>query len=197
MVSNQFVGQVSPYGTEVTAIFASASSIEDITAAEFQVRNLLRQRHGLQGEDDFLIRNQQVLLDGASTIVGLLRILLTGTAALSLLVGGVGIMNVMLISVAERTHEIGVRKAIGADSRAILQQFAIEAILLASTGGILGIALSSGILITVRAVTPLVTIVDPVTVLVAFSLSTGIGLVFGIIPARKAAQLDPIEALRV
>lgn len=197
VVVNQFVGQSSPYGTVVTAIFISAKSVDSLPAAEFQIRNLLRQRHELQGEDDFIVRNQKVLLDGASTILGLLRVLLTGTAALSLLVGGVGIMNVMLISVAERTHEIGVRKAIGADSQSILQQFAIEAVLLAVTGGVLGILLSSGILVLVQVTTPLATTIDLMAVGVSFVLSTGIGLGFGIFPAYKAANLDPIEALRV
>lgn len=124
VVANRFVGRRSPYGLELTAIFVSARSEADLPAAEFQIRNLLRQRHQLVGEDDFVVRNQKVLLDGAARILTLLRVLLTGTAALSLLVGGVGIMNVMLISVSERTSEIGLRKAIGADSRQILQQFA-------------------------------------------------------------------------
>lgn len=197
VVARQFVGRTSPYGIPLTAIFASAVSTDQLPAAEFQLRNLLRQRHELQGEDDFIIRNQQVLLDGATRILSLLRLLLTGTATLSLLVGGVGIMNVMLISVAERTHEIGVRKAMGADNSSILLQFATEAVLVAVSGGTLGILCSSGLLVILQFTTGLATIVDPLTVLVAFSLSTGIGLVFGIFPAHKASQLDPIEALRV
>ena len=152
---------------------------------------LLRRRHD---EDDFSILEQKDLFQAANSILSALTIALGGIASISLLVGGIGIMNIMLVSVTERTREIGLRKALGARKADILWQFLLEAILLSGVGGIIGISLGlAGSLLLSRF---LVTTVTAWSVLLSFSVSALIGIVFGILPAYKAAKLDPIEALR-
>lgn len=181
----------------VQTISVSARDRSSSSAAQYQITNLLRLRHNiLDGEDDFTVRNQQDLLKTANNVTNLLILVLGVTASISLIVGGIGIMNMMLVSVTERTKEIGLRKALGATGSDILIQFSIESILLSTTGGVLGIVLGMGGIVLVAAVSPLSAIVSGNSILLAFSVSSSIGLIFGIIPARNAANLDPILALR-
>jgi putative ABC transport system permease protein len=129
-------------------------------------------------------------------ITGALTIMLAAIAAISLIVGGIGIMNIMLVSVTERTQEIGLRKAIGATERDILLQFVIEAIILSAAGGLIGTVIGSGGVLLVGALTPLKTEISPLAVAITVTTSGSIGLFFGVLPARRAAKLDPIVALR-
>ncbi|NMG19598.1 ABC transporter permease [Brasilonema bromeliae] len=194
--ANRLVGRNSPYGIALDYIVASARDSNSVDAAEFQVTNLLRLRHKVTSEDDFTIRTQKDALQTVGQITGALTIMLAAVAGISLFVGGIGIMNIMLVSVTERTQEIGLRKAIGATQQDILSQFIIEAIILSAAGGLIGTAIGVSGIMVVSALTPLKAGISPVAIAVAVGVSGGIGLFFGVVPARRAAQLDPIVALR-
>lgn len=195
-LANRLTGRTSPYGLDLTFISISAKNEASIPAAEFQITNLLRLRHKVTTSDDFTVQTQKDVLQIVGTITGGLTIMLAAIAAISLVVGGIGIMNIMLVSVTERTQEIGLRKAIGASQQDILVQFMIEAVILAAAGGLLGTAVGVGGILLVGAFTPLQAGVSPVAIAIATTVSGGIGLFFGVVPARRAAQLDPIVALR-
>lgn len=184
-------------GRSVRSILVRAKEGEDVQA-EFQITNLLRLRHNIQtpDSDDFTLRTQADIMQTAQSITGVFSLLLGATAGISLLVGGIGIMNIMLVSVTERTKEIGIRKAIGAKYGQILSQFVIEAILMSITGGILGIIFGVIGSSSIAQFAKWKTVVTTDSVIMAFCVSLGIGLFFGIYPARKAAKLDPIVALR-
>jgi putative ABC transport system permease protein len=194
--ANRLTGRTSPYGLDLTFISVSAKDEKSIGAAEFQITNLLRLRHKITAEDDFTVQTQKDILRIVGTITGGLTAMLAAIAAISLLVGGIGIMNIMLVSVTERTQEIGLRKAIGASEQDILIQFMIEAVILSAAGGLLGTAIGSGAIFAVGAFTPLKAGISPVAIALAVGVSGGIGLFFGVVPARQAAKLDPIVALR-
>ncbi len=189
-------GRTSPYGLNVTIISISAIDEASIPAAEFQITNLLRLRHKIRTEDDFTVQTQKDILRIVGTITGGLTALLAAIAAVSLLVGGIGIMNIMLVSVTERTQEIGLRKAIGASERDILTQFIIEAVMLSASGGVLGTIVGVGGIFLVATFSPLQAVASPAAIILAVTVSGTIGLVFGVFPARQAARLDPIVALR-
>lgn len=195
-MANRVVGSTSPFGTELTFISLSAVDEASIPAAEFQIRNLLRVRHKIVAEDDFTVRTQKQALEIIGNISGALTVMLAAIASISLLVGGIGIMNIMLVSVTERIQEIGLRKAIGASQSDILVQFMIEAIILSAVGGMIGTFVGVGGTVLVGSLTPLETGISIPAVVLAVSVSGGIGLFFGVVPARRAAQLDPIVALR-
>jgi putative ABC transport system permease protein len=195
-MANQVVGRTSPYGTELTFISVSGDSEERVRAMTFQIENLLRLRHKIVDEDDFSVQSQQDLLDVANTITGALTTMLAAIASISLLVGGIGIMNIMLVSVTERTKEIGLRKALGATQDDILVQFLIESVILAGIGGVLGTGLGLGGIVVTNALTPLAAPISVVAIAMAVGVSGSIGLFFGVFPARQAAKLDPIVALR-
>ncbi|MBD2136736.1 ABC transporter permease [Anabaena sp. FACHB-1237] len=195
-MSSRIVGKTSPYGIDLSLISVSAQDEKSIKAAEFQITNLLRLRHKITGEDDFTVRTQKTILEIIGTITGGLTLMLAAIASISLLVGGIGIMNIMLVSVTERTQEIGLRKAIGATQNDILLQFMIEALILSIAGGVLGIALGGGGVLLVSILTPLEAKVSSSAVILAVGVSGSIGLFFGVVPARRAAQLDPMVALR-
>lgn len=195
-MANLLVGRTSPRGITVGLIAVTAKDEASVDIAEYQVTNLLRLRHQITGPDDFTVRNQRDTLETASNVTGALTLLLSATAGISLVVGGIGIMNIMLASVSERTSEIGLRKAIGASQTDILQQFVIEAVMLSLLGGAIGTVLGTGCVLLVGAYTPLQATVSVEAIVLAVSVSGGIGLFFGIFPARQAARLDPIEALR-
>jgi putative ABC transport system permease protein len=194
--ANRLVGRNSPYGIALDYIVASARDSKSVDAAEFQVTNLLRLRHKVTNEDDFTIRTQKDALQTVGQITSALTIMLAAVAGISLFVGGIGIMNIMLVSVTERTQEIGLRKAIGATQQDILSQFMIEAIILSAAGGLIGTAIGVSGVMLVSALTPLNAGISPVAIALAVGVSGGIGLFFGVVPARRAAQLDPIVALR-
>ncbi len=196
-MSRRVNGRSSPYGLRVSLIAVSAKDSESMDAAEFQITNLLRRRHKIVNDDDFTVRNQKDALQIVTTITDALTLLLGAIAGISLLVGGIGVMNIMLVSVTERTAEIGLRKAIGATQRDILIQFTIEAIILSTIGGIIGTLIGMAGVLFVSKFTPLKQAsISPSAIVLAVSVSGGIGLFFGVVPARQAAKLDPIEALR-
>ena len=182
----------------VSSIAVQAASEDQAGAAVTQVTAILRERHGLAAgdEDDFGVFSQTSLLETANTVTATLTAFLGAIAAISLLVGGIGIMNIMLVSVTERTREIGIRKAIGALKRDILVQFLLESMLVSLLGGFLGITLGWLIAQLAGAALDLSTVVDMSTVLLAAGFAAAVGLVFGIYPAWRAAGLRPIEALR-
>ena len=195
-MANQIVGETSPYGTGIGFISISAKDEQSIRAAKLQIENLLRLRHQITGQDDFSVRTQKDVLEIVGTITSGLTVLLAAIAGISLLVGGIGVMNIMLVAVTERTKEIGLRKAIGAKPGDILWQFLIEATILSAAGGVIGTVVGiTGILI-VGAVSPLAPTISPIAIILAVGVSGAIGLSFGVFPAQAAAKLDPIVALR-
>ena len=169
-----------------------------IDQVQNDISSLLRIRHRIQAgaPDDFTVRNLAAIMATAAETTGAITTLLGCIAAISLLVGGIGIMNIMLVSVTERTREIGIRKALGATYSNILLQFLIEAIVLGVTGGLLGIFLGIASAHIISTVAGWNTVISVSSILLAFGVSVAIGLFFGLYPARKAALLDPIEALR-
>jgi len=180
------------------SIQVMARSTEDIEKAVDQIRELMRRRRGLTYDkpDNFGINTQETIRSIYKNITGVAFIVMIAVAAISLLVGGIGIMNIMLVSVTERTKEIGLRKAIGASSQNILYQFLVEAIILSGIGGLIGVALGLAIAGIVSAVTPLKAAAPFWTILLGFGFSAAVGIFFGIYPANRAARLNPIEALR-
>ncbi|MEM6597094.1 MAG: ABC transporter permease [Cyanobacteria bacterium P01_C01_bin.69] len=195
-LASRIVGRTSPYGIDVGFISISADSPEAMATAEFQVTNLLRLRHGITDGDDFYISSQETLLDIADTVTGALTLMLAAIASISLFVGGIGIMNIMLVSVRERTQEIGLRKAIGATQSDILGQFLIESVILSAIGGLVGTAVGAGGIFLISAFSPFEAGVAASAVILAVGVSGSIGLFFGVVPARQAAKLDPIVSLR-
>ena len=173
-------------------------SSERMEVAQQQITSLLRQRHRIQPgrDDDFILRNQKEIAEAQTATTDVMTALLAGVATISLLVGGIGIMNIMLVSVTERTREIGIRMAVGARGHDILLQFLIEAVTLSSIGGVLGIALGIGGAKMLTLIKHWPTLVSTNSIIIAFVFSAAVGIFFGFYPARKASQLDPIEALR-
>jgi putative ABC transport system permease protein len=192
-VQKHFVG-----GDSVRTIGVSVAEGADMETTDAQITALLRDRHGLAAGDDadFDVFDQTQLLDAAESISGTLALLLGGIASISLVVGGIGIMNIMLVSVRERTREIGIRKAIGARGRDILAQFLVEALTLSLLGGLIGIAVGLLVSAGIGQLAGWGFAFSPTTILVAVLFSLAVGVVFGVWPARQAARLDPITALR-
>jgi putative ABC transport system permease protein len=192
-VQKYFVG-----GDTVRTIGVSVADSADMTTTNAEITSLLRTRHQLATADDadFNIFDQTQLLDAASSISGTLTLLLGGIASISLVVGGIGIMNIMLVSVRERTREIGIRKAVGARGRDILAQFLVEALTLSLLGGLIGIAVGLAVSAVIGQLAGWGFAFNPATVVAAVLFSLAVGVVFGVWPARQAARLDPITALR-
>ncbi len=184
--------------TYVQQIIVAASSSDLTQEASDQITLLLRQRHKIRPgtDDDFMIRNLSDIADAASNSATVMAILLGSIASVSLLVGGIGIMNIMLVSVTERTREIGIRMAVGARSRDIMLQFIVEAVVMAAIGGALGVLIGIGSSNIVHRVMEWPILVRPDIAVIALLVSGGVGIFFGFYPAQKAAHLDPIDALR-
>ncbi len=179
----------------VRTFYVSSHSAERVAQAENDVRERLLIKYK-QDEGAFTILNQSAILDTMSSILGTMTLLLGGIAAISLLVGGIGIMNIMLVSVTERTREIGIRKAIGADRRSILTQFLIEALVISCVGGLIGLAVSWSLLALISAIAGISFTISGNIVFLSMGFSVGIGVLFGLYPASKASKLHPIQALR-
>ena len=192
VIERYFVG-----GDSLRSIGVSVADADRIPDVKALITSTLAARHDIAPGDsnDFSVFDQTQLLETVQQVTGLLSVLLAGIASISLVVGGIGIMNIMLVSVRERTREIGIRKAIGARSRDILVQFLIEALTLSVIGGLLGIALGLAVTALIGAIAGWGFVFDPMTLVVALGFSLAVGVVFGVWPARQAARLDPIAAL--
>jgi len=201
LLQQRLGGTRSPDGNSYTvgAVMMTARSPADFPTIEARVSTLLRERHHLKADgsdDDFAVQNLASILQQASSVLNTLTIFLGAIAGISLLVGGIGIMNIMLVSVTERTREIGLRKAVGARASDILVQFIVEALVISVTGGLIGLALGALITLGVSATKVLTASVTPGAALLAVGFSLAVGLFFGIYPAQRAARLNPIDALR-
>jgi putative ABC transport system permease protein len=185
-------------GKYIDMIYVSAVSVELMDKAEQEITLILREAHrlGASEEDDFSIRSQTEIIEMASSTAQILTLLLGAIAAVSLLVGGIGIMNIMLVSVTERTREIGIRLSVGARGSDILTQFLVEAIVLSLTGGLIGVLLAFALTFILSEFTGLNVIINPMMIAIAFAFSAIVGIFFGFYPARKASNLNPIDALR-
>jgi putative ABC transport system permease protein len=185
-------------GTTLRNINVQIVSEDQIAAAQQQIVSLLRQRHNIRSgrDDDFTVRNQQEVADTANATANVMTGLLFAVACVSLVVGGIGIMNIMLVSVTERTREIGVRLAVGAHGRDILTQFLIEAVVLSAMGGVIGIVAGIVASKVISMIKSWPTVISPLWMLIAFLVSAAVGIFFGFYPAREASRLDPIDALR-
>jgi putative ABC transport system permease protein len=192
-------GQVRLFGaTNINQIIVQVADSTQMDPVTTQLTTLLRQQHKLTNaqSDDFSIRNNNDIISRVSSVSSTLTLLLGGVAAVSLVVGGIGIMNIMLVSVTERTREIGIRLAIGAQPADVMGQFLVEAVVLSILGGVVGILLGSGVALLLPIVAGWTTVLPWNAIVLSFGVSAAIGVFFGIYPARKASQLDPIVALR-
>lgn len=178
-------------------VYVVAKDDEGIDRLQADIENLLRVRHNIKDTnlDDFNIQNMESIMETVAQTTGTFTLFLGAVAAISLVVGGIGIMNIMLVSVTERTREIGVRKALGATYSVIVTQFLIEAVVISLMGGFIGIAFGIGASKVIGMVSGMSTVVSVPTIIMSFAFSMAIGLIFGIYPARKAAKLNPIDAL--
>lgn len=197
-MSARIVGNNAINGTAISGFWLKAKDQIQLEAAQFQVTNLLRIRHNIYppNPDDFRISNQIDIINTFSNVVGLFTVLVSAIAGISLVVGGIGIANIMLVSVVERTREIGIRKAIGATNSAVLSQFLTEAILVSLVGGAIGVSIGVGLAFGASQLFGFPFVVSLWSVVAGLALALTVGLVAGVIPARNAAQLDPIAALR-
>jgi len=187
------------YGIDyINMIIAQSTSENNMEQASKEVEKILRMAHNLRADEknDFTVQNQTQLLDIVGTITNIFTITISSIAGISLLVGGIGIMNIMLVSVTERTREIGIRKAVGAKNKDILFQFLVESVVLSITGGILGILFAVAVSIILNRFTILKPTISAFPIILAITFSTMVGLFFGIYPAMRAARLNPIAALR-
>ncbi len=182
----------------VRMIMAKAQSEEIMPKVENSINELLRERHRIRAgaEDDFSVRNLSAVLATSAEAANVMSMLLGAIASISLLVGGIGIMNIMLVSVTERTREIGIRIAIGAREKDILMQFLMEAVMISLIGCIIGVVIGVGGAFLVEKIFSTAIVITQSSIVVAFLVATGVGVFFGFYPARKAAKLEPIEALR-
>jgi putative ABC transport system permease protein len=198
IMSARLVGNNALTGISVSGIYVKAADQVQLEAAQFQVTNLLRMLHRIDPEesDDFSVTNQADIIQTFTTVLSLLSIMVIAIAGISLVVGGIGIANIMLVSVVERTREIGIRKALGATQSAILSQFLVEAILISTIGGGIGIGSGVGIAAIAAFLFKFPLIISMESIAAGFGLSVAVGLVAGVVPARSAAKLDPIVALR-
>jgi putative ABC transport system permease protein len=197
-MSSRIVGNNALKGFAVNGIYVKIDNQEQSEAAQFQIVNLLRQRHNLDASqsDDFSIRNRTDIVNTFTSVVSLFTVMVVAIAGISLIVGGIGIANIMLVSVIERTREIGVRKAVGATNAAILNQFLTESIVIATAGGGIGIGLGIAIAFGSATIFNFPFVVSIWSMICGVGLSLIVGLLAGVVPARNAAQLDPIAALR-
>jgi putative ABC transport system permease protein len=197
-MSSQLVGNNAISGIAITGFNLKANNESELEAAQFQVTNLLRLRHNIYPPelDDFRIINQVDILNTFTNVVSLFTVMVVIIAGISLLVGGIGIANIMLVSVVERTREIGIRKAVGATSSAILQQFLAEAVMVSTVGGGIGIVCGIAIAKVASTIFKFPLIVSIWSIALGFGLACIVGLMAGVIPARNASKLDPIVALR-